>query len=107
MSVLAYGQHRELEVLGHRFVEMHVLVSSSLPLVLDTLGYDSVSFSLWRLRAQEDKLAVVFAGQVCRSPGLPPVLRHWPLDGFSSLSLLGYTGVSHLPGHPCLHADLS
>lgn len=101
MSVLAYGQHRELEVLGHRFVEMQVLVSSSLPLVLATLGYDSVSFSLWRLRGQEDKLAVVFAGQV------PPVLRHWPLDGFSSLGLLCYTGALHLPGRPCLHADLS
>lgn len=101
MSVLAYGQHRELEVLGHRFVEVQVLVSSSLPLVLATLGYDSVSFSLWRLRGQEGKLAVVFAGQV------PPVLRHWPPDGFSSLGLLCYTGVLHLPGHPCLHADLS
>lgn len=71
VSVLAYGQHRELEVLGHRFVEMRVLISLSLPLVLDTLGYDSVSFSFWRLRGQEDSLLWYLQSKCAGVQGCP------------------------------------
>lgn len=63
--------NRELELRGHRFIEIRVLISSSLPLVLDTLGYDSVSFSFWRLRGQEGKLLWYLQAKCAGVQGCP------------------------------------
>lgn len=75
LPVFGESQHRELELLSHRIIEMGVLASPSLPVALNTLGCDLFNlagllslpscvycfFFFLEVERRGEELAVIFA----------------------------------------------